>query len=252
MGGARLLAPFLPPGLLLAGVGVWSFPRRARTVALSAVVIVEATALLLFASGAIWIAPAYDSLTGPSPAAAVPAVDGSPLGASITPLSGAVPPLPWYTSWDFWHSRDAIFLSRATPVLASVLRQSGPASTVTIGSYQGGMVITTWDADFPNRLRFFDMEDVDTATFSRCSGLRAAYGGNIITVDQWLRDAGRCAPKLPDLLFFVGNPGEFPGLLTKYHVVCTVNLLYRVDRLVGGSGAPITASEFLAVRDGWS
>jgi hypothetical protein len=195
------------------------------------------------------VSSAYASATGPSAAAAVPAVQGAPLGATVTAFPGRIPSLPWYAASDFVHTRDAVFLATATPVLRGLLdRHHG---TVTVASYQGGMVISAWQQALPGRLRFIDMDDVVTTDFSSCPGLRETYGGDEITLAAWAHDAGTCAPALPDLVFFVGAPSEFQGLLGKYRVVSFVNVRYRPRRLFG-EGATLAATEFLAARKGWS
>ena len=119
-----------------------------------------------------------------------------------------------------------------------------------MASYQGGMVISTWQQALPGRLRFVDMDDVVTTDFAGCRGLRQTYGGDEVTLAAWATDAGGCAPALPDLVFFVGAPSAFPGLARDYRIVSYVNVRYRPRRLFG-DGAPLAATEFLAVRRGW-
>ncbi len=248
MGAGRLLVPYLAPGLILAVLGAWSLRLRWRPLAISALVAVECTSLAFVVSGENWASSQFTSPYGASAAVAFEADDGS-LGAPMTSSIGSVPALPWYIAWDYLSTRDAVFLSTATPVLRALLHAS-VGQRLTLGSDQGGKVIFTWQGDFPGRIEFLDMDDVETSFFSACPGLHESYGGDIITLSQWARDAGHCAPPLPDLFLSLGAPAAIPGLLARYHVIASASMTYDQGHLFGPSTL-LGNTEFLAVLDTW-
>ena len=125
MGGARLLVPYLAAGLVTMVLGAWSLRNRWHQVALATLVLVECVSFVLFADGTTWLSSSYTSQTA-NPADVIAADLGSPFGASIRSSTGPVPPLPWYTAWDFIHARDSIFLSATTPLFEE-LSASTPA-----------------------------------------------------------------------------------------------------------------------------
>jgi hypothetical protein len=249
MGGARLLVPYLAPGLVVMVVGAWSLVRAWRRAALCALLAAECVALVLFANGAGWVSSAFANEFGATLGGADEAVVGSPFGATVSSLTGRVPPLPWYASWDYVAARDAVFLAAATPVLRRYL-DADPTATVTISSSQAGMVIDTWERDFPGRLRFLDMDSVATDALASCPGVRPSYAGDVLTLARWIRDGRRCGPPLPDLVFFLGLPSATPALAGAYHVVSLSSIVFR-QRHTFGAASLLGASEFLAARDGW-
>lgn len=246
MGAGRLLVPYLAPGLVVAAVGA-STLRRARHLATTALVVAEVASLLALAGGVTWLSSQYVSPNGASQSAAFEADVGSPLGATIT-STGPVPAMPWYVRWDYLSARDAVFLASATPALRALLAEH--PGTATIGSYQAGVVVSTWQQDFSGRLRFVDMDDVVTDDFSTCPGLRQTYGGDVITLDQWAHDAGGCAPPLPDLVLFLRAPSQTPGVVGAYRVVSLVTMTYRQHHLLGQS-VLLGNTEYLAARISW-
>ena len=250
MGGARLLAPYLAPGLVVMVLGACSLRAVWRRGALCVLVVLECVALVLVASGANWLSSSFSSVVGPSASAAFEVDEGSPFGARIATFSGTQPPLAWYTSWDYVSARDAIFLASATPVLRRLVREHRGHGPITIGSDQGGDVISTWQAEFPHELRFLDMDDVETDDFSGCRGLLATYGGDLITIEQWAHDAGGCAPALPDLYFALGSPFDDQGIARYFRVVSIASMSY-LQRHTIGTARELGATEFLAERNGW-
>jgi hypothetical protein len=248
MGGARLLVPYLAPGLIVMVLGVWWLARWWRVAVLAALAVVECVALVYFADGATWVSSAYTAQSE-NPAFVISGDIGSPFGATVTSSAGPVPSEPWYTAWDFPHERDAVFLAAATPKLRAILERAHGPGRITIASYQAGMVAYTWQNEFPGRLDFIDMDGLVNNVFSRCQGLAATFAGEIITLPQWARDAGRCAPPLPDLLFLVIPPWSVPGLEREYHVVEIVTVNYRRHALF--ATPRLFNVEFLAARIGW-
>jgi hypothetical protein len=249
MGGARLLVPYLAPGLATMVLGARSLGRWARHGAVLALVVVECVSFVYFVDGARWLSSSYTGLRA-NPNLVIAADVGSPFGGAVrTSRNVTAPPTPWYTSWDFVHERDAIFLAGATPKLRAILDAAHGPSRVTIASYQAGMVMFTWQNEFPGRLRFIDMDGLVTDDFSGCPGLVASFAGNVISYPVWVRDAGHCAPPLPDLLFFTVDPQVVPGLLTTYRVVERVSVGYRRNGLL--RPARLLNVEFLAIRRGW-
>jgi hypothetical protein len=248
MGGARLLVPYLAPGLIVMVLGVWSLARWWRVALLVVLAAVECVALVYFADGATWVSSAY---TGQSenPALVISGDIGSPFGATVTSSAGPVPPEPWYTAWDFPHERDAIFLAAATPKLRAIIERDHGARRITIASYQAGMVAYYWQNEFPGKLDFIDMDGLVNNDFSGCHGLTETFAGDIITLPEWVRDAGRCAPPLPDLLFLVVPPWFVPGLSRDYRVVELVTLTYQRHALF--ASPRLLNVEFLAERIGW-
>jgi hypothetical protein len=250
MGGARLLAPYLAPGLVVATVGIcWMAPVWRRLVVL-VLIALEGLALVLFANGASWLSSANANSYAPTINTVFEADLGSPFGATVTSSTGAVPPLPWYTAWDYPHARDAVFLAQATPVLRRIIDGIGTRTRVTIASYQAGMVMYTWANDFPGRLEFLDMDNIVTSTLSTCPGLTRSYSGDLIDLRQWARDAGRCTPRMPDLVVLVGPPSQRRMVNSLYHVVAETRVTYRQRHLLG-SDRVLRGTEFLAMRDGW-
>ncbi len=256
MGGARLLVPYLAPGLLVMVLGIWSLGDLsigsvllrawARRVLFAGLVVSEVVLLVYFANGVPWLSSSYSSLDA-NPRDAIPADLGIPFGGGVTSSESPQPALPWYTSWDFFHTRDAVFLAAATPVVRKLVDEHTGAGKITFASYQAGMIAYSWQNDFPGKLRFIDMDSLVTNDFSRCSGLQPTFAGNIITMQQWEHDAGHCAPPLPDLLFMLYEP---PGLTRYYRIVKSVEVAYRNPGF--GSSRPIINDELLAVRRGWS
>ncbi len=246
MGAGRLLVPYLAPGIVVAAIGA-STLRRTRRLATAALLAAEVASLLALAGGVTWLSSQYVSPSGASQRTAFEADVGSPFGATIT-ATGPVPAMPWYVRWDYLSARDAVFLASATPALRALL--AARPGTVTIGSYQAGVVISTWQQDFPGRLRFVDMDDVVTDDFSTCPGLRQTYGGDVITLVQWAHDAGGCAPPLPDLVLFLRAPSQTPGVVPAYRVVSLVTMTYRQHHLLGASEL-LGNTEYLAARVSW-
>jgi hypothetical protein len=249
MGGARLLCPYLAPGLILVVLGAWSLGATWRKVALAALLVLECLTLVLFADGTTWLSSSYYALT-PSASTAFAADFGSPFGATVTSSTGTVPSLPWYTAWDFVHTRDAIFLKAATPALRKVVLAHAGRSKITIASFQAGMVAYTWQNEFPNRLSFIDTDNVVTSDFSTCAGLERSFAGDVISFPQWVKDAGGCAPPLPDLIFSLDAPSYTPQLTRHYHVLALVHVTFVRHGLFTSS--KLEGTEFLAERDGWS
>jgi uncharacterized protein YodC (DUF2158 family) len=249
MGGARLLCPYLAPGLVLIVLGAWSLGAVWRKVALGAVLALECLTLVLFADGTTWLSSSYYALS-PSASTAIAADFGSPFGATVTSSPGTLPSLPWYTAWDFVHTRDAIFLRAATPALRKVVEVHTGGPKITIASFQAGMVAYAWQNDFPNRLTFIDTDNVVTNDFSKCPGLERSFAGDVISFPQWVKDAGGCAPPLPDLLFSLDAPSYTPELTRHYHVLAIVHVTYVRHGLFTSS--TLHGTEFLAQRDGWT
>ncbi len=247
MGGARLLVPYLAPGIAAMVAALATRPAWARRGAVAALLAAELVALVLFVDGAPWISSSYTAQTA-NPRYVIAADVGSSFGATVTSSAGPVPSLPWYTSWDFVHERDGIFLSAATPTVRRLLA-SHRGARVTIASYQAGMVMYTWDNEFPGRLRFIDLDGLVTDTFSRCPHLRETFAGDIMSLSRWERDAGGCAPPLPDLVFFLVPPSDVPGLSRYYKVASLVIVTYRRHALF--ASPKLVNVEFLAVRRGF-
>ena len=248
MGGARLLVPYLSPGLVVMVAGVWWLSPLLRRSALVALLILEGATLVLFANGTTWLSSAYGGGYSGTAAFAVGAALGSPFGAAVT-SNGPVPPLPWYTSWDYVHTRDAMFLAEATPVLRKILEEASPAK-VTIASYQAGMVMYTWDNEFPGRLEFIDTDNLVTTDFSTCAGLFDSYSGQIISLSQWAYDAGGCAPWMPDLFFGFDPPSSVPMLGRLYHLVSSTSMTYDQHHVFGGNSR-WGGYEYLYQKNDW-
>jgi len=251
MGGARLLAPYLAPGLVVVVAGARCLPRWWRRGVLVGIVALECVVLVLFANGATWLSSAYGNGYAPTLDSAAPAVFGSPFGATVTSSAGQAPSLAWYTNWDFIHARDATFLAAATPALRSILAADTAPGKVTIASYQAGMIMYTWQNEFPGRLRYIDMDNIVTNDLSKCPGTATnSYTGQLIDLQQWWSFAGGCAPPLPDLVFFLGSPSGMSVVSSQYHVVRDVYMTYDQRRLLGHSRL-LGEEEYLAVRNGW-
>jgi hypothetical protein len=248
MGGARLLVPYLAPGLVVMAAGATSLSTLWRRVAVIAVVAVECFTLVLFANGTTWLSSEFTQLV-PSSASASAADFGSPFGGSWTSTGGHASQLPWYTSWDFISTRDSVFLASATPIVRRLITASD-GKVVTIASNQAGLIFYTWANDFPGKIRFIDMQGIATDDFSRCTGLTQSFAGNLMTLTHWVSVAGKCAPALPDLYFTLGPVSASTLPARYYHVVSYVSILY--DRGGLTTTIPLYETEYLAQRNGWS
>jgi hypothetical protein len=246
MGGARLLVPYLALGVVLMVVGGWSLRAWARRGAIGALLAVECVAFVLFANGVPWISSQYAFLV-PSASTANAADDGSAYGATWVSSVKDPPPLPWYEAWSFIETRDALFLSVATPVVRALVAKETPGEPITVASNQAGLVFYTWANEFPGKLRFIDTESLATNDFSRCRDLFASYAGELMSIQRWGVDAGRCAPPLPDLFF---TPSSSVGLQTHFHVVASMWIFYTRRGIT--ESHVLGSTEVLAQRDGWS
>lgn len=246
MGGARLLVPYLAPGFVLMVVGGSSFRTWARRGALGALVAIECVTFVMFSDGVSWLSSQY-SLLVPSASTSFGADYGSAYGASYQSSDPHAPPLPWYVSWSFIETRDALFLSVATPIVRQLIAREPPGRKITVASNQAGFIFYTWANEFPGKLHFIDTESLATTAFRRCHGLFASYAGELMSIDRWAADAGKCAPALPDLYF---SPSGTVGLDRYYHQVASLLLTY--DRRGITETRRLETSELLAVRDGWS
>ena len=101
-----------------------------------------------------------------------------------------------------------------------------------------------------HRLTFIDTDNVVTNDFSTCPGLERSFAGDVISFPQWVKDAGGCAPPLPDLLFSLDTPSYTPELTRHYHVLAIVHVTYVRHGLFTSS--TLQGTEFLAQRDGWT
>ena len=224
MGGARLLVPYLAPGLVLVSVGVCSLTVWWRRVGLVVLFGVECLTLGLFATDTPWLAPAY---YGREPTAMTisASATGQPVWAPwrLTwgpgPHPGGVVAMPWYVAWNASHRRDAIFLAHTTPIVRDLVRQLPKGGVISIGTAQGGMVPYTWATDFPGKLRFIDRAGVSTNDFARCPARNAKSVGDLISYADWFSHAGGCAPPLPDVVFDGNSMALYPALSPYYHLV---------------------------------
>jgi hypothetical protein len=242
MGAARLLVPYLAPGLVVVAVGVCSLVRPWRQIALVVLLSVECLTLLgLFA---------FENAIAPDQATAT----GQPVGGAWQLEWGPGPhpsgsvPMPWYVAWNATHQRDAIFLAHTTPIVRELVSQLPKNAVITIGSPQGGMVPYTWANEFPGKLKFIDTESLTTNDFSRCPGLDQTSAGLQISFGDWFAHAGKCAPPLPDLVFDISSFSSYPALTRNYHQV------YYQDLTMHRSGyrtIVVNAQMFLAVKGGW-
>ncbi len=246
MGGARLLVPYLAPGLVVMVAGAWSLRIAGRSLAVGLLVVIECVTFVLFANGVPWLSSQYTTLV-PSATTASAADYGSFLGASWESSLPHPPSLPWYVDWSYITTRDTLFLSVATPKLKALIEQEPPGQEITIASNQAGMIFYTWANEFPGKLRFIDTESLVTDDFSRCRHLFASYAGELISIERWAADAGTCAPPLADLYF---SPSGTVSLTRYYHVISSMWIKY------GRRGITETrafyGTEMLAQRNGWS
>lgn len=249
MGGARLLAPYLAPALVLMAAGAASLPNLWRRLSVIGVVAVECLTIVMFANGTSWLSSEFTQLTATS-ADASAADFGSPFGGSWTSTGGHVSQLPWYDSWDFISTRDSVFLASATPIVRRIISESD-GKVVTVASNQAGFIFYTWANDFPGKIRFIDMQGITTNDFSRCSGLTQSFAGDFMTFSHWVSVAGKCAPPLPDLYFTLGPLTASALPAHEYHVVSYISLLYD-RRGLTATIPPLYETEFMAQRNGWS
>ena len=250
MGGARLLVPYLAPAFVVMVAGAWTLQANVRRAAIGVVIAVELITLVLFANGTPWLSSQFTAQI-PSAAASSAADFGSFLGGSWSSTPATHPPLPWYEAWDFIGTRDAAFLSTATPVLRRLLEHVPPGRSITIASPQAGMVMYTWANDFPGRIRFIDMDGIATTYFSTCNNATPSFAGDHMTIATWAIDSGRCAPSLPDLYFDLNRPADQPMLAKYYNVISSISIRY-VRHGATGSAPPLYGTEYLAQRRGWT
>jgi hypothetical protein len=252
MGGARLLVPYLAPLLVLSAVGTGWLTARWRWAAVLAIAGVECLAMVLFANGASWLSSKYVGLNE-SPIHAASADFGSPFGSRVVDAwSTSLPSvnLPWYDSWAFPGTRDSLFLAAATPIVRQLVSEETPGQMITVASNQAGYVFYTWANDFPGKLEFIDTESIATESFPHCSGLEESFAGDLMTIPRWSRDAGHCAPPLPDLYFTPSTSQQTRGIAIYYHVIASIHIKYLRNGL--GTTNTLYGTEFLAERDGWS
>jgi len=246
MGGARLLVPYLAPGLVVMVVGAWSLRSIRRRLAVAILVALECVTVVLFANGAGWLSPQSFVVKGGAEDTSAAAY-GSFLGASWQTGVAHPPPLPWYVDWSSTTTRDTFFLSLATPKLRELIQREPPGQKITIASTQAGMVFYTWANEFPGKLKFIDTENIATNVFSSCHNSFASYSGDLMSIEAWARDAGRCAPPLPDLYV---STFDTPGVKRDYHVISGLFILY--NRRGIGVTHPLLGYEYLAQRNDWS
>jgi hypothetical protein len=246
MGGARLLVPYLAPGLVVMAAGAWSLRRVARSVAVALLVGIECVTFVMFANGVPWLSSQYETLT-PAQATSSAADYGSFLGGSWTSSVVDPPSIPWYADWSFITTRDTLFLAAATPELRSILERVPPGQKVTIASNQAGMIFYTWANEFPGRLKFIDLQSLATNDFSRCPGRFASYAGDFMTLTRWAADVGHCAPPLADLYF---SPSGTTSLTRYYNVRSFMWIKYERRGIT--ETRPLYGTELLAQRKGWS
>jgi len=246
MGGARLLVPYLAPGLVVMVAGAWSLRSTGRRLSVALLLAIECVTVILFANGASWLSP--QSFAVSLSAESSSAADyGSFLGASYASSLEHPVSLPWYVDWSSITTRDAIFLSVATPKLRALIQREPPGHEITVASNQAGMVFYTWANEFPGKLRFIDMDSLTTNDFASCHNLVASYSGELMTIDRWAFDAGSCAPPLPDLYFSTARPAT---LTRQYHVISSLWTKYA-RRGISATHS-VLGTEFLAQRNGWS
>jgi hypothetical protein len=247
MGGARLLVPYLPGLLVVASVGVTAFPTILRKLGMPILITTEAVALALFAVN-------LPSVTGSQNGSWVSAT-GKPVfsewnitGKNIGSGRGSYDTggLPWYIRWNAVHLNDATFLTHTTPILRTMFHSMPNARVVTVGSGQAGMIPFTWASDFPGRLYFIDRASLTTNAFPKCPGREESSEGDMISYQVWITFAGRCAPRLPDLIFEGGTIADYPGLGTRYHVIYQQFLSLSRP---GYNRNAVDGDMFLAARD---
>jgi hypothetical protein len=246
MGGARLLVPYLAPGLVVMVAGAWSLRRASRGFALALLVAIECVTFVMFANGVPWLSSQYETLT-PSAATSSAADYGSFLGGSWTSSVAHPPSLPWYVDWSFITTRDTLFLAAATPELKSIVEREPPGQKLTIASSQAGMIFYTWANEFPGRLKFIDMQSLATNDFSGCHDRFASYAGEFMSLSRWAADARHCAPPLADLYF---SPSGTQSLTSYYHVISFFWIKY--ERRCISQTRSLYGTELLAQRNGWS